>query len=239
MKKYAFLIVVLLVCFAGTVVADEIDGLIRQLGKGNPAERLTAAQELAKSKDPRAVTPLIKALKIDKNWDVRLAAESALVALGSPSVPPLIQLLKEEHNCLIRRRAARAIKEMKEIEDPSASEALVNAASKDSDCCVRRFAAMALAEIGDPKVAEFLNNAMEKRDLEIISGAYPYYIRQGKPGTEEVLVQALRKFCYSKKMVFDLSCCDNEKLKQAAVGIAKDHKYTIPPDWSGPRWGKS
>jgi HEAT repeats/PBS lyase HEAT-like repeat len=239
MKKYAFLIVVLLLCFAGTVVADGIDGLIRQLDKGNPIERLTAAQELAKGKDPRAVTSLIKALKSDRNWNVRLAAEDALVALGSPSVAPLIQLLKEEHNCFIRRRAARALEEMKDIEDPSASEALVNAASKDVDCCVRRFAAMALAEISDPKVAEFLNNAMEKRDLEIISGAYPYYIRQGKPGTEGVLVQALRKFSCCKKMVFDLSCCDNEKLKQAAVEIAKDRKYTTPPDWSGPRWGRS
>jgi hypothetical protein len=80
---------------------------------------------------------------------------------------------------------------------------------------------------------------MEKKDLEIISGAYPYYIRQGKSGTEEVLIQALRKFSFSKNMVFDFSRSDNKKLQQAAVEIAKEHSYTIPPDWSGPQWGKS
>ena len=236
MKKYAFLTAVLLLCFMGTAVSDEIDGLVKQLGKGNPTERLIAAKELGQSKDPRAVSSLVKALKSDRNWDVRLAAEDALVRIDSPSVTPLIQMLKEEGNCFVRRRAARALKEIK---DPLAVEVLENAAFKDTDCCVRRFAAMALADISDPKATKFLNDAMEKKDLEIISGAYPYYIRQGKPDTEEVLIQALRKFSFCKNMVFDFSRCDNEKLQQAAVEIAKEHKDTTPPDWSGPQWGKN
>jgi HEAT repeat protein len=235
MKKYAFLTAVLLLCFMGTAVADEIDGLMEQLSNGNPAERLTAAKELGGSKDPRGIGPLIKALKSDRNWDVRLAAEDALVSIGSPSVTPLIQMLKEEGNCFVRRRSARALKEIK---DPRAVEALENAALKDADCCVRRFAAMALADINDPWAAEFLDNVMKNRNLEIISAAYPYYIRKGIPGTEDTLIDSLRKFSYLKKMVCDFVCCNNEKLKQAAEEIAKSQKYTTPSNWSGPSWGK-
>jgi hypothetical protein len=235
MKKYTFLTAVLLLCFMGTAVADEIDGLMEQLSNGNPAERLTAAKELGGSKDPRGIDPLIKALKSDMNWDVRLAAEDALVSIGSPSVTPLIQMLKEEGNCFVRRRSARALKEIK---DPRAVEALENAALKDADCCVRRFAAMALADINDPWAAEFLDNAMKNRNLEIISAAYPYYIRKGMPGTEDTLIDSLRKFSYLKKMVCDFVCCNNEKLKQAAEEIAKSRKYTTPSNWSGPSWGK-
>jgi HEAT repeat protein len=235
MKKYAFLTAVLLLCFMGTAVADEIDGLMEQLSNGNPAERLTAAKELGGSKDPRGVGPLIKALKSDRNWDVRLAAEDALVRIGSPSVTPLIQLLTKEDNCFVRRRATRALKEIK---DPHSVEALENAVLKDADCCVRRFAAAALADLNDPKAAEFLDNAMKKRNLEIISAAYPYYIRKGVPDTEDALIDALRKFSFFRKMVFDFACCDNEKLKQAADEIAKSRKYTTPSNWSGPSWGK-
>jgi len=235
MKKYAFLTAVLLLCFMGTAVSDEIDGLVKQLGKGNPTERLIAAKELGQSKDPRAVSSLVKALKSDRNWDVRLAAEDALVSIGSSSVTPLIQMLKEEGNCFVRRRSARALKEIK---DPRAVEALENAALKDADCCVRRFAAMALADINDPKAAEFLDNAMKNRNLQIISAAYPYYIRKGMPGTEDTLIDSLRKFAYFKKMVCDFACCNNEKLKQAAEEIAKSRKYTTPSNWSGPSWGK-
>jgi uncharacterized protein (UPF0210 family) len=97
---------------------------------------------------------------------------------------------------------------------------------------------MALADINDPKAAEFLDNAMKNRNLQIISAAYPYYIRKGIPGTEDTLIDSLRKYSYSKKMVCDFACCDNEKLKQAADEIAKSRKYTTPSNWSGPSWGK-
>ena len=35
MKKYAFLTAFLLLCFMGTAVADEVDGLMEQLSNGN------------------------------------------------------------------------------------------------------------------------------------------------------------------------------------------------------------
>jgi len=236
MKKCAVLVgLVLFVCFAGSGVADEIDVFIKQLTKGNSTQRLAAAKALGEKKDARAVIPLVTALKKDANWDVRLSAEDALVKIGSPSVEPLVQLLKEEKSCFVRRRSVRAVKEIK---DPCAAEGLVKAAATDADCCVRRFAARGLADINDPKASEFLDEEMMKKNLEIISGGYPYYIRRGVPGSEDILVEALKECFYNKKMVSDFACCGNEKLKQGADEIAKKRGYAIPSDWSGPKWGE-
>lgn len=235
MKKCVALIgLVLLVCLVGSVAADEIDVLMKQLTKGNSTQRIAAAKTLAERKDPRAVIPLVTALKEDSNWDVRLSAEDALVRIGAPSIGPLTQLLKEAKSCYVRRRSVRA---MKEIKDPCAAQGLVKAAATDVDCCVRRFAARALAYINDPQAKQFLNEAMTKKNLEIISGAYAYYIRKGVPGTEDVLVEALKEWSYNKKMVLDFACCGNEKLRQAADEIVRQRGYRIASDWSGPKWG--
>jgi len=235
MKKYVPLIgFVLLVWFARSAVADEIDGLIKQLTKGDLTQRIAAAKTLGERKDPSAVIPLVTILKRDTNWDVRLSAEDALVKIGAPAVEPLTQLLMEEKSCFVRRRSVRAMKGMK---DPCVAEGLVKAAATDADCCVRRFAARALADINDPRAAEFLNEAMTRKSLEIISAAYPYYIRKGLPGTEDILVEALKECSYNKKMVLDFAGCRNEKLKQAADEIAKKWGYRIASDRPGPKWG--
>jgi HEAT repeat protein len=236
MKKYAFLAIVLLTCFIGSVAADEIDVLIKQLRSSKMTQRLAAAKALGEKKDPRAVNPLVSVLKKDANWDVRLAAENALVSIGPPSVAPLVQILKEEKECFPRRRAARALKELRDTCDPRTFK---NATQKDNDCFVRRVTARALAELKDPEVAEFLDDSLKKKNLEIVSAAYAYYIRKGEAGTEGVLIEALQEGCYEKKMVFDFAHCGNEKLKQAAEEIAKKRGYAMPVDWSGPKWGKA
>ena len=234
-KNLVLVILVSLFCLMTSAAADEVDVLIKQLTKGNPSQRVAAAKALGEKKDPRAVNPLVTTLKRDIFWDARLAAEDALVSIGGPSVAPLVKLLKEDKDCFVRRRASRALKDIKEGCDP---KALKNAAQQDTDCCVRRFAAKALAEIKDPSVTEFLDDAMRKKNLEIVSAAYVYYIKKGEPGTEDILVEALQEF-YEKKMVFDFAHCGNEKLKQAADEVAKKRRQNISSDWSGPKWGMS
>jgi hypothetical protein len=80
---------------------------------------------------------------------------------------------------------------------------------------------------------------MKRKNLEIVSGAYRYYIRKGEHGTEDVLIEAMQKCFYDKTMILDFVSCENEELKQAAQKIAAEHKYTLTPDWSGPKWGKT
>ena len=235
MKKYSFLATVLIICFIGSVAADEIDALIKQLKSFKSTTRLAAAKELGEKRDPRAVNPLVSALKSDRSWEVRLAAENSLVTIGSSAAEPLIVLIKEDKDCFVRRRSARALKGIK---DPCSSEALMKATVEDADCCVRKFAARALGEINDPKAVEFLDEAMKKKNLEIISAAYRYYVRKGDPRTEDVLTEAMQESYYDKTMVLDVANCGNDRLRQAAEGIVKKRGYAIPTDWSGPKWGK-
>jgi HEAT repeat protein len=233
MRKCAWMAAIVIICFIGSVSADEIDSLIKQLNSSKSTKRLVAAKELGKRKDPRAVNPLVSVFKSDRSWDVRLAAEDALIKIGSPSVGPLVEMLKGEKDCFVRRRSARALIELKDTCDP---RVLKNAAEKDVDCCVRRFAARALAEIKDPIGTEFLDDAMKKKNLEIVSAAYRYYIRKGEIGTEDALIEAMEGY-HEEKMVLDLLNCGNEKLKQAADKIVHQRGYTITAGWSGPRWG--
>jgi HEAT repeat protein len=236
MKKGLLLsVLVLIVCFVSSAVADEVDVLIKQLRKGNVSQRLAAAKGLNEKKDPRAVTPLVAALRKDANWDVRLAAEEALISIGSSSVKPLLQILQEDKEGFARRRAARALGDLKETCDP---RQLKNLAQKDKDSFVRRCAARALGEVGGPEAAEFLDEAMKKKNLEVIKAAYAYYIRKGEPGTEDSLIEALGVDCWDKDMIFDFAHSGNEKLKQAADEIVKKRAYEAPSEWSGPKWGK-
>ena len=134
-----------------------------------------------------------------------------------------------------RRRAARTLKE---IHDPCSAETLMKASGEDPDSCVRKCAVRALGEINVPKTAKYLDYAMKGKSLDIVSGAYRYYIRKGDPGTEDVLVQGMQKCSYDKMIIMDFVGCENEKLKQAAQKIAEKHRDALNPDWSGPKWGK-
>ena len=236
MKKYSIASVVLVLWVIAVAAADDIDTWIKQLKNINSSDRVAAAKQLGTTKDPRAVNPLVSAMRDDRNWEVRLAAEDALVSIGSYSTEPLIQVLKEEKTCFPKRRAARALEQIK---DPCATEGLMKAAAEDADCCVRRFAARALGEIGSPEAAKFLDQAMRKKNMDVVSGAYQYYVRKGEPGTEEILLEAMKYCSYDRKMVSDLARCRNDKLSQAATEVAKKHGYPIPADWAGPIWGKA
>jgi len=236
MKKYAFFLVVPFIFLLQVVAADEIDVLIKQLKSSKSQVRLGAAKELGTRKDSRAVKALVSVLRSDENWDVRLAAEDSLVSIGSPAAEPLLQVLKEEKSCFAKRRAVRALQKIK---DPCATETLKKVSTEDADCCVRRFAARALGEINDPTAAQFLDDAMKKKNPEIIFGAYRYYVRKGEPGTEDALIEAMEEHRYNKTMIFDLANCGNEKLKGAAEEIAKKMGYAMTPSWSGPKWEKA
>lgn len=69
--------------------------------------RWDAARALGRIGDPRAVGPLIVALK-DPNTQVRQAARVALVGIGAPSVEPLIAALRDPEQG-VRQAAAEAL----------------------------------------------------------------------------------------------------------------------------------
>ena len=103
---------------------------------------MTGVQTCALPIYPRAVEPLIAALK-DENEYVRQAAAEVLGKIGDArAVEPLIAALKDE-SFSVRAAAARALGEIK---DPRAVEPLI-AALKDESFSVRRAAAEALVSL--------------------------------------------------------------------------------------------
>lgn len=80
---------------ATTIASAAADDLSKKLKSPNISERREAARELGKSKDPKAVGPLIQALK-DGEPMVRLDASGALVEMGEAVVDPLMAEIKHE-----------------------------------------------------------------------------------------------------------------------------------------------
>jgi len=92
--------------------------------------------------------------------------------------------------------------------------------------------------IKDSRAVKPLISALKAGDLEIVAGAYSYFIELGEPGTEEILIKALNIYG-TKEMALDFFNCGNDKLKNAAEKWAKEHGYQIFTMGSrgGPIWG--
>ncbi len=54
--------------------------------------------------------------------------------------------------------------------------------------------AKALGYINEPSVVEFLTGALKDKKLDIIAGAYYFFIHRGEEGTEAILIEALNKY---------------------------------------------
>jgi len=165
----------------------DVKGLIRALGYKKDWEvRAAAARALGGIKDPRAVEPLIAALK-DEDSDVRKAAARALGEIKDPrAVEPLIAALEDEE---LRVRAAAA-EALGQIGDARAVAPLI-AALKDTDKYVRKAATEALGKIGAPAV-ESLSAALKDTD-KYVRKAAAYALGEIKdPRAVEPLIAALR-----------------------------------------------
>jgi hypothetical protein len=216
--------------------AGVADKLMNDLRSRNPAVREEAAQKLGDLKDPIAVDPLIVILRKDKDRNVRWRAEDALVNIGAPAVEPLIKMLNDD-SWRARRRAVRTLGK---IRDPRAIDALVVSMKRDEDCYVRKSAAGAIGEIKDPRAGEVLIPALKSRNLEVVEGAYRFFIRRGESGSEAVLIESLNKN-WNKTMVVDFLKSGNRQLEEAAADCAKKRGYPVPStvDWVVPKWGQA
>jgi HEAT repeat protein len=136
---------------------DRIPELITQLASQNLYMRIEAANALGEAKDPRAVMPLVAALK-DTEYSVQTSAADALGKIGAPAVQPLIAALRgaglDEQICADRALGA--------IGKP-AVEPLI-AALKDTDANVRLNAAHSLGMTQDTRAVEPLIAILDDKD---------------------------------------------------------------------------
>jgi HEAT repeat protein len=127
-----------------------------------------------------------------KHWgmtleDVRWAAAEALVKIGTPAVPALIQALGDSDSA-VRCAAAWALGD---LGDPQAMPALIQAL-EDLDEAVRRAAAKALGDLGDPQAIPALIKALRDRSENVRRAAAEALGKLGDPQAMPALIQALR-----------------------------------------------
>ena len=213
---------------------QRLERLIAALKESDSNLRRGAAITLGENGiDPRAVAPLFAALK-DSDSSVRQGAAMSLAQSPSGDVmrdprlaEPLIAALNDP---VIRWDAADALVR---IGTPSV-EPLIGAL-KDKNELVRQGAAAALFEIGDPRAVNAGRAALRPE----IAEAYIFLIKWGSPGSEDLMVQALRKFG-NKKMAVEFLNSGNQTLAQAARDWAANRHYTIVtenPEFATVTWG--
>ncbi|MBI3812032.1 MAG: HEAT repeat domain-containing protein [Nitrospirae bacterium] len=134
---------ILLLSFAGTALADRVDDLLKKLQSKLTMDRREAAYELGKTKDPRAVSPLIAALK-DEEPMVRLDVSGALSDIGKPVVDPLIQAMKLDNDSIF---LWNAIWVLEEVGDPKAIELLKETQQKHPDPVIQQLSKYALDKL--------------------------------------------------------------------------------------------
>jgi HEAT repeat protein len=123
---------------------QSVDGLVQSLHNStDPNVRQYAAYLLGKTKNPRAIQPLVEALG-DFDKSVREQSMLALTAIGKAAIEPLSAAMKEP-KWETRYRAAEALGK---IADEKAIKPLIQAL-KDNRDHVRYMATKGLREIGD------------------------------------------------------------------------------------------
>ena len=90
-----------------------------------------------------------------------------------------------------------------------------------------------------PNALTSLTSAINKNGVRTIARNYPFYIRLGQSGSEEILLKALR-YNFSTTMCVDYLNCGSKTIEDRATKIAKDNGYIVTPGFgshSGPIWG--
>ena len=119
---------------------------------GAPPAAIPCALNVERMEKTKDVKGLIKALK-HKDEDVRYGAALALISIGEPAVPPLIQALKDEDKNVM---AGVALSSIGEPAVPPLIQAL-----KDENSNVRGTVVWALGRIGDARAVPPLIHALK------------------------------------------------------------------------------
>ncbi len=192
--------------------------------------RAGAAFALGEIGDRRSHKPVL-ALLHDPDPEVR---KTSIYALGRMkdrgAIKPLLQCLSDPTG--ISLAAATALGEMGA---PAVKPLL--AALKSPDGMVRKNAAYALSLTNDPVAQAALFRILDEPDAEAITGAYIFFIEEGKPGSEEALIDALHR-AGDEPMARGLVNCGNERLATATWGWIPGTDLQMRPFYPGLRWGQ-
>ena len=92
-----------------------------------------------------------------------------------------------------------------------------------------------------PDALSNLTSSIDKQGIKTIAENYIFYIRLGQPGSENIILRALR-YNFSYTMCLDLLNCGSSYIEDGAVEIARNNGYLVTSgigSHPGPRWGSS
>jgi HEAT repeat protein len=136
-----------------------VPALIKALKHRNKYVRPRAASLLEDLKDPKAVASLTEML--DDDYDMaRFAASRALVSIGEPAIPSLINALKDKN------LGAEAAWVLEQIGSRKALDSLVDALGHESSS-IRAAAAKALSTITDRKASKALIRLLDDEHWKV------------------------------------------------------------------------
>ncbi len=157
-----------------------VPDLLIALDDAETRGRVGAAMVLGAINDPRAAEPLIKLLG-HSSPDLRGAAYQALLSIGPPAVPALLDALekpgKTERTVIVRILAS--------IGDYGATEALVALLRKDPSTSFRMEVATALGRIKDRTACDALLDAL--RDSGVLEIPHRIHADRGRDGDHALL----------------------------------------------------
>jgi HEAT repeat protein len=132
----------------------------QKLRSFDPDVRASAINQIGRSKDRGAVKLLIAIVRTDRDTLPRSRAADVLGELGDGrAVAPLIEVLRTDKHSTVRQLAAGSLGE---LGNRKALEPLTDALLTDSS--VGRYAADALAELGDDRAMPALMQAVQNGD---------------------------------------------------------------------------
>lgn len=152
--------------------------------------RIAACAGLGFFKDPSTFDEIANVLLDDPKIEVRQAAAKTLGETRHPAaIPFLMEALRDPYWWYERETAAGDLLTAIEVMGPAAVEPLIDAL-KDREGAVRRYAAMLLGRIGDPRAIEPLGMALYDLHHDVGKASAEALARFGA-ASFEVLVEAL------------------------------------------------
>lgn|GEM_PF-983779 len=205
------------------LVGDKIgDRYKKELAK-RVALQVSAASILGNIKDPRAIKPLLEAMKREADDDateeeksnaasVRSGASAALTAIGPAAVVPLIDILENSENENARGNAASILGS---IGDKRAVLPLIDAL-KDEEKSVRANAAASLGTLKDRRAVPSLMEKLKDDDVVTRTNAAASLGTIADKTATQVLIDA----------VVDPEKKEREQVRDAAIGALGTIKDT-------------
>jgi len=139
--------------------------------------RIAAARGLSRLGDRRSVRPLLEALGDEKDLAAQRGMALSLRDFADPrAAEPLLALLGRGHGEKVRKVLARR---------PGTTRAYVK---KDLDL-YRSDIAEGLAYTGHPSVEKAFFDALQRKDLAVVRGAAPFFVKRAA-SSEEALLEA-------------------------------------------------